>query len=164
MKRLQYHGSFAIRLLFLFFMLATVGCTATYIKATVHDNPLPRIADQAREDWSVERADNNTLRLRNLWPIHSFFTLGYSASYANLYYNAPASELDLQYFLKGYSLVYLFIPITISAEPGSSSWPLKPIMDKQIEDILGWSGATVQSRRNGSWFEPFPQLRPDAGP
>jgi hypothetical protein len=137
--------------------LATVGCTgATYIKATVNSNPLDRVAQQAKEDWSVERVDENTLHLRDAWPIHSVFAIGYSASYANLIYDATASELNLQYFFKSYQTGLLFIPFSIDAEPGFVGGALKGIMNRQIEDILRWSGATISLRRSGSTSDTFP--------
>jgi len=154
---LQSHESVPWRLLLLVFTLATFGCSATYIKATVRDNPLERVAQQAQKDWSVERMDENTLRLRNLWPIHSFFALGYSASYANLSYDPSVPELNLQYYFKSHQLGLLFIPISIDAEPGFFGGLLKPIMNQQIDDILRWSDATATSRRSGSRSEQSPQ-------
>lgn len=155
---LRCHISVPCRLFLLFFTLAALGCSgATYIKATVHDNPLQRVAQQAQEDWSVERVDENTLHLRDLWPIHSFFALGYSASYANLFYDPSVSELDLQYYFKSYQPVMLWMPFSIDAEPGFAGAALKPIMERQIDDILRWSDATIISRRSGSRFEQFPQ-------
>lgn len=155
---LRCHVSVPCRLFLLFFTLATIGCSAaTHIKATVHDNLLQRVAQQAQEDWSVERVDENTLHLRNLWPIHSFFALGYSASYANLFYDPSVPELDLQYYFKSHQPIMLWFPFSLDAEPGFGGAALKPIMNRQIDDILRWSDATITSRRSGSRFEPFPQ-------
>lgn len=43
-----------IRLISVVLVLAMSGCsTATYIRATVTDNPLDRVAQQAQEDWSM---------------------------------------------------------------------------------------------------------------
>jgi hypothetical protein len=157
MRHLRCHALIALRWVFLSMTLATVGCSgATYIRAAVPDNPIEKVAQLANADWSVERVDPNTLRLRNSWPIHSVLSLGYSATYANLFYNAPASELDLQYYFKSYQLPLLFIPFSIDAEPGFTGAALKPTMNEQIEKILRWSGATVKSRRAGSTSEPFP--------
>lgn len=58
--QLRYRRLIVVRLVLLSFMLVTVGCTATYIKATVTDNPLDRVAEQAKEEWAVERVDQNT--------------------------------------------------------------------------------------------------------
>ena len=70
-------------------LLVTFGCSsATYIRAKVTDNPLDRVAQQAQEDWSVTRVDANTLRISDAWPIHSFFSLGYTASHAHLFFGS----------------------------------------------------------------------------
>lgn len=138
-------------------MLVTLGCSgATYIQATVNTNPIERVAQQAKNEWSVEQVDENTLHLRNLWPTHSFFALGYSASYANLFYNSTAKELDLQYYFSSHQPVLLWFPFSIDAEPGFAGGAIKPIMNKQIEDILTWSGATLTSRHAGDRSERFP--------
>ena len=145
-------------LFLLFFTFATLGCSgASYIRATVPDNPLQRVAQQAQEDWSVERVDENTLHLRDSWPIHSVLALGYSASYANLFYDPAVSELYLQYYFKSFQPVTLWIPFSIDAEPGFVGGALKPTMNQQIDDILKWSDATITSRRSGSRSEAFPQ-------
>lgn len=154
---LHRHASVAFRLFLLFFTLAAYGCTgASYIKATVPDNPIQRVAQEAEPEWSVERIDENTLRLRDSWPIHSLFALGYSASYAHLFYDPSVPELNIQYYFKSYQPTTLWIPFSIDAEPGFTGGALKPTMNQQIEDILRWSGATVTSRRGGSTSEAFP--------
>lgn len=82
-------------------LIGTFGCSsATYIRATVTGNPLDRVAQQAQEDWSVERVDANTLHISDAWPIHSVGALGYSASHANLSYDAPGSVLNIQYYFQ----------------------------------------------------------------
>ena len=141
----------------LLLMLVAVGCSsATYIKSTVNTNPIQRVAQQAINEWSVEQVDENTLHLRNVWPVHSFFALGYSASYVNLFYNPTAKELDLQYYFSSHQPFLLWFPFSIDAEPGFTGGALKPIMNSQIEDILTWSGATLASRRAGDRSDPFP--------
>lgn len=154
---LRRHASVLFRLFLLFFTFAAFGCSgASYIKATVPDNPLQRVAQQAEQEWSVERVDENTLHLRDSWPIHSIFALGYSASYANLFYDPSVPELNIQYYFKSYQPTTLWIPFSIDAEPGFVGGVLKPTMNQQIDDILRWSGATVTSRRAGSRSEAFP--------
>lgn len=154
---LRRHASVAFRLFLLFFTLTAYGCTgASYIKATVPDNPIQRVAQEAEPEWSVERIDENTLHLRDSWPIHSLFALGYSASYAHLFYDPSVPELNIQYYFKSYQPTTLWIPFSIDAEPGFAGGALKPTMNQQIEDILRWSGATVTSRRGGSTSEAFP--------
>lgn len=145
------------RVMVVVLLLGTFGCSsATYIRAKVADNPLERVAQQAKEDWSVTRVDANTLQLSDAWPIHSIGSLGYSASHANLYYDASVSALDIQYFFQSNQLLKLFIPMYIHAESGGFGMMLKPIMNGQIDDILRWSGASVISRRTGERSEPFP--------
>ena len=140
-------------------LLVTFGCSsATYIRAKVMDSPLDRVAQQAQEDWSVTRVDANTLRISDAWPIHSFLALGYSASHANLFYDASGSVLNIQYYFQTNTLPRLFIPLYIDAEPGFVGGALKPIMNGQIDDILRWSGASVTSRRAGQQSEPFPPM------
>jgi len=155
---LHRYASVPFRLFLLFFILAAFGCSAaSYIKATVPDNPLQRVAQQAQQDWSVERVDENTLHLRNSWTTHSVLSLGYSRSYANLFYDPSIPELNLQYFFESNQLFTLWFPTSIDAEPGFAGGALKPTMNQQIDDILRWSGATITSRRSGSRFEAFPQ-------
>ena len=118
------------RIMLIVLLLGTFGCSsATYIRAKVADNPLDRVAQQAREDWSVTRVDANTLQLSDAWPIHSIASLGYSASHANLFYDASVSALNIQYFFQSSQLPLLFIPFYLSAEPGSLGVMLKPIMN-----------------------------------
>lgn len=145
------------RIMLIVLLLGTFGCSsATYIRAKVVDNPLERVAQQAQEDWSVTRVDANTLQLSDAWPIHSIGALGYSASHANLFYDASASALNIQYFFQSNQLSMLFVPFYLDAEPGFAGGALKPIMNGQIDDILRWSGASVISRRAGEKSEPFP--------
>jgi hypothetical protein len=156
---LRWRVSLPLWSLFLFVTFSAFGCAgASYVRATVQDNPLQRVAERAQEEWSVERVDENTLRLRDSWPIHSVFALGYSASYANLFYDPSGSELYFQYYFKSFQPLTLWIPYSIDAEPGFVGGALKPIMNQQIDDILKWSDATVTSRRSGSRSEAFPQV------
>ena len=153
------------RLILAVLVLVTVGCSsATYIRATATENPLDRVAQQAQEDWTVERVDANTLQLTDAWPIHSILSLGRSVSRANLSYNGQNSALDIQYFFQSNQLGLLFIPIYLDAEPGFVGGALKPIMNWQIDDILRWSGASVQSRRAGEQSESFPPIRQAPSP
>ena len=146
-----------IRLAAVVLMLVLSGCsTATYIRADVAGNPLDRVAQQAQEEWSVERVDANTLHISDAWPIHSVLSFGYSASHANLVYDPSASTLNIRYYLQSNQLFALFIPIHLDAEPGFVGGALKPIMNDQVNDIVKWSGATVKSRRAGPQSEPFP--------
>jgi len=155
---MRLHRLLLVTMLFLFFAFAVSGCAgASYIRATASDNPLDKVEQQAQKDWTVERVDENTLHLSNTWPIHSIAALGYSASYANLNYDASMSELDLQYYFKSSQLLLLFIPFSTDAEPGFVGGLLKPIMNQQIDDIIKWGNATITSRRSGSRFEIFPQ-------
>ena len=146
-----------IRLMSVVLVLVLSGCsTATYIRADVAYNPLDRVAQQAQEDWSVERVDANTLTISDAWPIHSIFSLGYTASHANLVYDQSTSALNIRYYLQTNQLFALFIPIHLDAEPGFVGGALKPIMNDQVNDIVKWSGATVRSRHAGPQSEPFP--------
>lgn len=151
------------RLILTALLLGTFGCSsATYIRASVTDNPLDRVAQQAQEDWSVERIDANTLHLSDAWPLHSIGALGYSASHANLVYEPTEPALHLQYYFQSNQLLMLFIPMTLDAEPGFAGGALKPIMNGQINDILRWGGASVKSRRAGNKSEAFPPKSPAA--
>src|SRR2546427_7503924 len=153
------------RMLLLVSLLGSFGCSsATYIRAKVTDNPLHRVAQQAQEDWSVERVDDNTLQLSDAWPIHSFFALGYSASHANLFYDKSDSVLNIQYYFQSNQLLMFFIPFYLHAEEGFAGGALKPIMNGQINDILRWSEASVISRREGDKSEPFPPKATTSSP
>lgn len=151
------HASAPFQLFLLVLTLVALGCSASYIRARVPDNPLQRVAQQAQEDWSVEQVNENSLQLRDSWPIYSVLALGYGASQANLFYDLSGSELSVQYYFEGFPLMTLWIPISIDAEPGFFGLALKPIMNRQIDDILRWSGATITSRRSGPISEAFPQ-------
>jgi hypothetical protein len=159
-------------------LLGTFGCSATYIRATVADNPLDRVAQNAQTDWSIERVDANTLHLSNAWVGYGLMMLGYSASHANLAYDPTDAVLYIQYYLTTYSPVYLFIPITMDAELGGidddTDWPdwrkrrrdvwsPKPSMNEEINDILRWSGAYMETRL-ADWISKFPARRPIPSP
>ena len=152
------------KLLLLALLLGTFGCSsATYIQAKVADNPLDRVAQQAQENWSVERVDANTLHLSDFWPIHSCYVFGYSASHANLFYATSDSVLHIQYYLQVNQLLLLFIPIYLNAEASGVGAEflgfestLRLIMNDQIYNILQWSGARVLSRRDVNESEQFP--------
>ena len=140
----------------LLIVLFMAGCSSSYIKASVPDNPLDRVARQAQEDWTVERVDANTLHLSDAWPIYSVAALGYGASHATLYYDSAGSELNVQYYFKAYPMMTLWIPISIDAEPGALGALLKPTMKAQINRLIGWSGGTITARRAGDRSESFP--------
>lgn len=153
------------RFILVVLVLATFGCSsATYIRAKATENPLDRVAQQAQNDWTVERVDANTLQLTDSWPIHSIFSLGRSVSRANLSYDGQNSALDIQYYFQSNQLGLLFIPAYLDAEPGFVGGALKPIMNGQVDDILRWSGAPVISRRAGEQSEPFPPSRQATSP
>lgn len=130
-------------------------------RATVPEHPLDRVAQQAQENWSVDRVDANRMELSDAWPTYSFGALGYGASHANLFYDPAGSELHVQYYFKAYPMMTLWIPFSIDAEPGAFGAALKPTMNDQINDILKWSDGTITLRRTGERSESFPpQLTP----
>ena len=133
-------------ILILFFLLNTMGCSASSIRATVKDNPLNVVANKAQSDWSVDWIDPYTLRLTQSHVLASILMLGYCASHATLFYDTSASELKMQYYLQGNYLMSLWMPVRTDAElrPGPSG--LKSALNQEIDDILRWSGATVTER------------------
>jgi hypothetical protein len=157
------------RFVLIAFLLTTVGCSATYIQATVKDNPLDRVEQKAQEYWSIDRVDANTLSLRKAWVGYGLSQLGYSASHANLVYDPTDGVLYLQYYVRTYSPIYLFIPFTMDAELGGidehemrrmrKRWNPKPSMNEEINNILVWSGAYMESRL-ADWISRFPARRP----
>jgi hypothetical protein len=152
-------------MLLLVLLLGTSGCySATYIQANVTGNPLDRVAQQAQQEWAVERVNANTLHLRDTWPILSVLSLGYDASHANLFYDAADSVLNIQYYFQSNQLLTLFTPIYLHAEPGAVGALLKSTMNEQINDILRWSGGSVGSRRVGEKSEPFPSKATTSSP
>ena len=148
------------RILVLYFLLNTMGCSASYIRATVKDNPLDVVASEAQTDWSVDWIDHYTLRLTQSHVLASILMLGYCASHATLFYDASASELKMQYYLQGNYLMTLWMPVRSDAElrPGPSG--LKSALNHEIDDILRWSGASVTERRVVKKSEPFPPTAP----
>lgn len=146
-----------IRLVHLVVLLGMVGCsTATYIRASVTENPLEQVAQQAQKEWSVERVDANTLEISDAWPLHSLLSIGYTQSHADLIYDPSASVLNIRYYVQSNQLLLLFIPFYLDAEPGFVGGGLKPTMNAQINKILGWSGAITQTRRAGAQSDKFP--------
>ena len=148
------------RILVLFFLLNTLACSASYIRATAKDNPLDVVAREAQTDWSVDRVDPYTLRLSKSHVLASIFMLGYCASHANLFYDASASELKMQYYLQGNYLMTLWLPARTDAELGPEPSKLKAALNHEIDDILRWSGASVTERRLVKKSEPFPPTAP----
>ena len=148
------------RILVLFFLLSTMGCSASYIRATVKDNPLDVVAKEAQTDWSVDRIDQYTLRLTRSDVLASILMFGYCASHATLFYDASASELKMQYYLQGNYLMTLWMPARTDAELGPEPSKLKLALNHEIDDILRWSGASVTERRVVKKSEPFPPAAP----
>lgn len=153
------------RVVLVVFLLGTLGCSATYISASTTDNPLNRVEENAQEDWSTERIDANTLHLRNVWPMQSFWSLCYSASHPHLVYDSTDGLLHVQYYLWRNSPLFLFIPSTHDAESPDCTgrgrcWYGIGHMNEEIKDILKWSGASVISRRAVPVSETFPPPRP----
>lgn len=148
-------------------LLGTFGCSrATYIRATVTDNPLDRVTQSAQLKWSIERVDANTLHIRNTWPLQSILSLGYSASHANLVYDPTEAVLNVQYYLMRQGLLTLLIPYSIDADQWFyyKETYAKYDMKEQINDILRWSRASEISRRHGKLSEIFPPTRPIPSP
>jgi len=144
-------------------LLGTFGCSrATYIQATVTDNPLDRVEQQAQEeDWSIERVNSDTLHLSNAWIFSSIVNLGYSVSHAHLVYDQAYSVLYIQYYLRTFSLFTLFIPTTIDMDYRRHRLSYHSRrMDKEIDDILRWSEISVAWKRRVKRSDIFPPARP----
>lgn len=162
------------RMLLLVLLVGTFGCSgrATYISAMVTDNPLDRVAQQAKEAWSVERVDANTLHLSKVGPFCSVLILGYCSNHAKLFYATSYSVLHIQSYHQKRSLYALFIPLHFDDVPTDFGGPLFPnlgwipqlILSYQIDDILKWSRASVITRRTGDWSESFPSGGVSASP
>jgi len=150
------------RILVLFFLLVTMGCSASYIRATVKDNPLDVVASKAQTDWSVDWVDHYTLRLTKSHVPASILMFGYCASHATLFYDASASELKMEYYLQGNYLMTLWMPARSDAELGPEPSALKLALNHEIDDILRWSGASVTERRIVKKSEPFPPTPPSS--
>jgi hypothetical protein len=138
-------------------VVLAVGCAATYATGRVAGNPLPEVARKAADkgdSYAVTWIDDNTLRLRDTWPTHSIFSLGWTAFIAELYY--ADQTLDGRFYLRSNQIGLLFIPTYLDAEPGFVGGALKPYMRKQMKEILDWAGVDTPSRRSGSVDEPFP--------
>ena len=148
------------RILVLFFLLNTLACSASYIRATAKDNPLDVVAREAQTDWSVDRIDPYTLRLTKSHVLASILMLGYCSSHANLFYDASTSELKMQYYLQGNYLMTVWMPARTDAELGPVPSQLKLALNHEIDDILRWSGASVTERKAVKKSEPFPPRHP----
>ena len=87
------------RVVLVVLFLGTLGCSTTFIQATVTDNPLDQVEQQAQEeDWSTERENADTLHLSHAWVVPSIVNLGYVVSHSNLVYNHADSVLYIQYY------------------------------------------------------------------
>jgi hypothetical protein len=135
--------------------LVLTGCssTATYIHATVPDNPLPMV--EKSDGWYVDDRANNSLQLSNVWTGWSLLLFSYASSHAELAYTPDAHTLDIRYYLEIRPWWSLFLwGRTHDAEQNSGMWGT--IMNQQIQDLLRTSHAEVLSRRSGDISEPFP--------
>ena len=120
------------------------GCSVTHITSHVDLNPLNEIAEKASsKNYSVTWIDDHTLVVSDWWPIASILGLGYTAFHANLHYSEKLLEGD--YYLQSNSLFTLFMPMRIDAGPGFFGGANKPYMRSQINEILGFAGASMQS-------------------
>lgn len=148
------------RMLLLVLLVGTFGCgggTATYIQAKVTDNPLDRVAQQAQEDWSLDRVDANTLHLSQVEPLESVIAIGYCAFHAKLFYAESDSVLHIQYYLQKNTFYHnLFLSILDTTHSDFEQHQPLSIANRKIYDILRWSKASVITRYGGPWYEPFP--------
>ena len=73
----------------LFLVLLSIGCaqTASYVRAPVRENPIPKIAKLAEQEYSVNLIDDFNLEIRDTWPFHSFLILGWASFNAHLHYS-----------------------------------------------------------------------------
>ncbi len=118
------------------------GCSSvTHFRGQVPENPLQKVAEQAAPEFSATWVDDKTLRLKDLWPIHSILSIGYTRFYADLQY--ASGELEGDFYLQSNQLGVLFITMRIDTGPGLSGAMLKPLMRKQMEKVLNYAGTST---------------------
>ncbi len=133
--------SVGMALILLVVAAAMSGCTVTRFRADVQGNPLATVAEHASEEdqYAVEWEGEDTLKLRDTWPVHSVFTLGWTTFNAELHY-ADAELTGSFYWWNSSLLGCLFIPMYLDTGPGFAGAALKPYMRRQRKEILGWAG------------------------
>ena len=123
------------------FVVLIAGCSITHFSVPMSSNPLEQVATQAAEEYNVSWVDETTLTLTETWPLHSIFSIGYTAFHANLHYSA--GQLEGDFYLQSNQVGFLFIPIYIDTGPGFFGLALKPTMRGQMDQILGFAGTST---------------------
>ncbi len=113
------------------------GCSVTHFRAPVSSNPLPDVATKAEGEYAVEWEGEDTLKLRDTWPVHSIFVLGWTAFHADLHYDT--GELSGSFYLRSLQFPIYFLPFYIDTQTGLFGAALKPYMRKQRDQILRWA-------------------------
>ena len=102
---MQLHSRWILCVLVFFI----AGCSqVTHFEGHVAGNPLQQIAEQAAPEFKATWVDDNTLLLRDLWPIHSIFSIGYTTFNADLQYTS--GQLQGDFYLQSNQILNLLIP------------------------------------------------------
>lgn len=119
---------------------AMSGCAVSRFRADVQGNPLATVAEHASsEGYGVEWEGEDSLKLRDTWPVHSICTIGWTTFNAELHY--ADAELTGSFYLWNSSLFgCAFIPMYFDTAPSFFGGALKPYMQRQRKEILGWAG------------------------
>lgn len=114
------------------------ACSTTEFKVPMEASPLAKIAEQAAtaDGWSVVEQTETTLRLSEPWPVHSVFSLGYTAFHADLRYDAP--NLWSTLYLQTNGLFTLYFSQKIDCDDGMYGGMLKPRMREAARRVLDW--------------------------
>ena len=130
-------------------LLALPACTATYTRARVGHNPLPRLAKELEKDYATRLVGTDHLEVRDTWIWHSILALGWSSCHTNLDYRD--GTLYAETYLRSVGPGSLFIPMTIDAGPGFLGWLIRPAIKAQDDEVLGASAASVVEVEHTGW-------------
>ena len=129
-------------------LLASTGCSATYIIADVGEHPLQHVANMAVDDYSVFWIDDDTLHLRHTYPLYSILQVGWTTFHANLHY--WNGRLYCQFYTRQLGAVAI-IPLYQGTE---GMWLYGK---EQMDEILEWAEAQPVERFDGSYINPPPK-------
>jgi hypothetical protein len=121
--------------LFLLLALALLpACAVSKFSAPCEKNPIPILKDNIRQNWSVFPVDENTVIVRQSWPVHSGFSLGWSRMYIKAQWKD--GELSGWTYFKNTSLGNFFIPQYVDLGGGYYGGALKGIMHRDFEEAM----------------------------
>ena len=140
--------------------LALSACAATYTRARVDQNPLPRLAKELSKKYTTRLVGDNHLEVRDTWVGHSILCLGWSTCHTNLDYHN--GTLYAETYGRTIQPGFLFIPVTIDAGPGFFGALVRPWVEEQRKEVLTASRASIVEETHSGWRSLDERLGPQA--